>query len=303
MRSRDQKLIVVWVAAAAAGGCATMYRPIEPDLARSGDTQVELAAVTGGGDVVLQASSASEARLDHFRLASRRYPPCSGGVEVVVVGEGGPFHEVAVRGQRRLVLTSIGGGAPLADPDAVVDLEVVQAEGRCVRLSVASEGGEARWVARTRWSLVGDLSLAPNFAPGTDRWAWTVSLEPRLWVNRIEMGVHAQLGTLICSSDCGKAVVAGGPLVGARLLRAGRWAIDADAAYEVGGIQSVGMVHGPRLALSIMRSARPPTLAFRPEVLFAGYGVVLAGGYWFVPGGVVSGTWYESFGFTVALGL
>lgn len=302
MRSRDPKIIVVWVAVAAAGGCATTYRPLHPEVARSDDTQVELLAIKGG-DVLLQASSASGARLERFQLGSRRSPPCSPGAEAVVVGVGGPFHDVTVRGERRLVLTSIGGGAALADPEATVDLEVVQQQARCLRLPVTGETGEDRWVAGTRWSLVGDLSLAPNFAPGTDRWAWTVSLEPRLWIDRVELGVHGQLGTLICSSDCGKAVVAGGPLIGARLLRAGRWAVDADAAYEVGGIQSVGLVHGPRLELAVLRSTRPAPVAFRPEFLFAGYGLVLAGGHWFVPSGEAPGSWYESFGFTVALGL
>lgn len=302
MRSRDPTIIVVWAAAAAVGGCATTYRPLRPEVARSDDTQVELVAIKGG-DVVLQASSPSGARLEGFHLSSRSSPPCSSGVEAVAVGEGGPFHDVTVRGERRLVLTPPGGGAALADPAATVDLKVLQEQERCLRLSVTGERGEERWVAGTRWSLVGDLSLAPNFAPGTDRWAWTVSLEPRLWVDRVELGVRGQLGTLICSSDCGKAVVAGGPLVGARLLRAGRWAVDADAAYEVGGIQSVGLVHGPRLELSVLRAARPAPPAFRPELLFAGYGLVLAGGYWFVPGGGAPGSWYESFGFTVALGL
>jgi hypothetical protein len=300
VRARDLEIIVGWVTVAVLGSCATTYSPIKPEVVRSGDTQLELQAIRGRGELVVHVASGSDARVGPFRLMTGQSPPCSGGTELLVFGSGKPVTEVAVRGEQSFVLTSIDGAAPLTGADVVLDFRIAREEEGCLRLPVAGPTDEVRWVARHGWSLVGDISFAPNFTP--NRSAWTTSVEPRLWIDRFQFGIHYQLGFLDCS-DCGKGVIAGGPLAGARLIRAGRWALDMDAAYEVGGIQAVGFVHGPRLELSILRSARPPMAAFQPEFLFAGYGLILSGGHWFVPGAEVSRVWYGSFGLTVALGI
>jgi hypothetical protein len=90
-------------------------------------------------------------------------------------------------------------------------------------------------------------------------------------------------------------------MAGARLLRTRWWALDAEVAYEVGGIQSVGFVHGPRVSLSALRSRRPRTQAFDPELIFAAFGVEVAGGYWFRNN--APAPWYFSLGPTITLGL
>jgi hypothetical protein len=284
----------------AGAGCVTRYRPVRPTAGQADDLRVEVVELTGGGDVVLRAVTGAGARVRHAYLASPEAVPCSGGTELAGVGVGGPFRELDLHGDTVLTLTPLGAlQTPRAGAD--LDLSLGETAAGCLRVPLARDDGELRWASSHGWSLVGTLAIAPNYAPDRSASAWTVSLAPRLWLGRLQVGATYHAGTLLCdTTTCGNAVLAGGPVVGARLLRTTWWALDADVAYEVGGIQSVGFVHGPRVSLSLLRSKRPRTAAFDPELFFAAFGLEVAGGFWIRS--TDPAPWYLSLGPTVTLG-
>lgn len=299
-----RQLLLCALAAVAGPGCFTRYRPVRPSAGQVDDLRVEVKEITGGGDIVIRAATRAGARVRHVFLASSQTSPCSGGAELVAAGVGGPFKEVDLRGETVLTLFAMGTPPDLLRKGANLDLSLGQDAGGCVRVPITGDESETRWVSNRGWSLVGTLAVAPRFAPGRNTGAWTISLAPRLWLGRIQVGGAYQFGTLLCDADCRQAVLVAGPMTGARLLRTRWWAIDADVAYEVGGIQSVGFVHGPRVSLSVLKSKRSRTAMFNPELFFAAFGVELAAGYWFRGNGpAATAPWYFALGPTVSLGL
>jgi hypothetical protein len=305
MRGTDQRprlLVVALAALASLAGvaCVTRYRPGRQIAGQADDLRVEVVEFTGGGDVVIRAATGAGAHVRHVYLASPEAAPCSGGAELAGVGVGGPFRELDLRGETVLTLTPLDART-LPGAGADLDLSLGENAVSCLRVPLAREEGELRWAASHGWSLVGTLAVAPYYAPDRNAAAWTTSLAPRLWLGRLQLGATYHFGTLVCDTDCGKVVLAGGPVAGVRLVRSTWWALDADVAYEVGGIQSVGFVHGPRVSLSLLRSKRPRAAAFDPELLFSAFGLEVAGGYWFRSG--APAPWYFSLGPTVTLGL